>query len=214
MAEKEQIKVQPLAAPPPQFADVDLGHEIAPLPVEPGDQDYEDEDENAPESIKREVFYLHLANDKFERAAAVQWLKALNEKHRKEGKPEVPTQNLCDEIPLSALRSHSRIIILARKGTSRDPIRDAQPVIERNDQGHLIHKDVPSAELAKDMHAYGNIRLKDFWQNGRKRFAADIHFSALVSEIAKYASPYVTKWRDSADERTSSPERLLYLGWC
>lgn len=186
---------------------------IAPIPIEPGEEPFVD-DPDAVASPHAEVFFFHL-RDPFEQAIARAWLKNLNAQYRKAGRPEVPVQNLVDMIPLDALRRESRIIILARKGTSREPIREAQPVIERNDQGHLIHRTVPPAELAEDMKAYSDIRVARFWTTSRNRFSAtDANYGLLVNEIATYASPYVPKYEDSADDKSNKPRRFLWLGWC
>lgn len=192
--------------------DLDLGHEIAAPPVEPGDQDY-DETGDAATSGLNEVYYLHL-DDKFEQAAAMQWLKKLNEKHRKAGKPEVPMQNLCPMIDLGVVSERAQIVVLARKGTSQSPIKEAQPVVERNDMGYLVHKTVPAAELAEEMKAYCQLKLKDYWSKGRTRFDSKVRMTELVSAIGAVAVPYTCKWQDSADEKTNRRNQLLWLGWC
>lgn len=214
MAAKEEVTKAPVSAAAPFVQDeAPLGHEVAQLPVEPGEGPAGNFDDDAPRSKYAEFYYLHL-RDPFEQAAARQWLKKQNAKHAAAGLDPIPDENLVDSLPLDRLRQHSRIFILARKGTSREPIREAQPVTDRNDQGHLIHKSVPADDLSSDMKAYGDIRLAQFWTPGRSRLAPDLRLGDLQQEIAKYAIPSVVMREESADEKTNRKPTNIYLRHC
>ena len=75
----------------------------------------------------------------------------------------VDPNNILTELPISLLHSRSSVYVLARKpkrGKFHGIIRPHLPIVDSVD-GANIHKAVDFEELAKDMEAYGPIRIAD-----------------------------------------------------
>lgn len=182
-----------------------LGHKISELPHEINDFSGDAADpihRISDSSPLLNTFYL-IVEDKWEKAAAESWMK----KHA----PDVPWDNLTDVLPLNALVRQSVIIVLARKGTKRNPVKPAVPITGRNQEGYLVHQERDADDVAGEMGAYGPIYVQQFWDNSGKRFAGALDRSKLIDEIQRYAIPHVVKFKDAHEVRNGIKPNLLYL---
>lgn len=147
----------------------------------------------------RDHIYM-VVRDKYERAAAEFWINKYV--------PQLPWENLTDELDLNVLRPSSVIYYLARKGHRRAPVTDAQPLAGRNPEGFIVHVQTPEAELAAEMKAWGGIKVRDFVARANTRMSASLDYVGVINALAAVAIPDQVRYADIGE--TDKP-RVIYF---
>lgn len=180
-----------------------FGFKISELPVDTfggsGGLRSEELDDRNP---LQETYFIHV-KDKFEEAAAKEWLFA--------NAPGVPYDNLRVTLPLDKLTPRSTVFLLARKGTIMRPVAPAQPVEGRTLEGFLAHKDVPANVLAEQMGAYGPIKVSDYYANRSRLSGGGLNRTGFLDALAAIAHPYGIGWADAPSRADHPPGNEIYL---